>query len=172
MTIDDSQLVGSMSEYFLNEVYLDSREKLKTNGGRYMQYAYIDFIKHPTTYEPVMQLSIRYNNSAGSVYIARWRYRYELNDDNTITFFEREQTGSSNERLREQYLKSFVDYFCELEYQSYSTSSWNNTIISNTIPKTFKIDWAQNNTLGSIDMLGALIPINDKNNYCVGILAK
>lgn len=172
LTIDDSRLQGSMSESFFNNIYLESRQKLFTNGRRHMQYAYIDFIMHPITFQPIMQLSIRYNNTSGSVFIARWRYKYVINEDKTITFLEREQTGSSNERLQEQYLKSFVDYFCELEYESYSTSSWNNTIISNTIPKTFKIDWIQNNTQGSIDMLGAFIPINDKNNYCVGILAK
>lgn len=172
MRIDDSKLVGTLVNPFLKDVYLASRTGLYGNGKREMQYANIAFQLHPISGEPVMVFTIRYNNTAGSNYTATWRYKYRIESNGNITFYEREQTGSSNERGQEPYLRPLVDYFCKLTYSTYSTSSWESSVISATAPVTFKVDWGENNTPGSSDIIGSLIPINDMDNFCSGILSK
>lgn len=172
MRIDDSKLEGTLVDPFLTDVYLASRLGLYGNGKRNMQYANIDFQLHPLSGEPVMVFTIRYNNTAGSNYTATWRYKYRIEQNGNITFYEREQTGSSNERGQEPHLRPIVDYFCKLEYSTYSTSSWANSVISSTTPITFKIDWGENNTPGSSDVIGSLIPVDNVDNFCNGILSK
>lgn len=172
MRVDDTQMEGTLKDPFLTNVFLAARAGLKTNGSRHMQYANISFQLHPTSGEPVMVLVIRYNNTAGSNYNATWRYKYRTEENGDITFYEREQTGSSNERGQEPYLRPLVDYFCKLTYSVYSTSSWANSVISSTTPVTFKVDWGENNTPGSSASIGALIPVNDQENVCYGILSK
>lgn len=172
MRIDDSKLVGTLVNPFLKDVYLASRTGLYGNGKREMQYANIAFQLHPISGEPVMVFTIRYNNTAGSNYTATWRYKYRIESNGNITFYEREQTGSSNERGQEPYLRPLVDYFCKLTYSTYSTSSWESSVINTTTPVTFIIDWGENKTLGSSDIIGSLIPINDIDNFCSGIISK
>lgn len=172
MRIDDSKLEGTLVDPFLTDVYLAARAGLYGNGKRNMQYANINFALHPLSGEPVMVFTIRYNNTSGSNYTATWRYKYRMEQNGNITFYEREQTGSSNERGQEPRLIELVDYFCKLEYSTYSTSSWDNSVISSTTPVTFKIDWGNNNTAGSSDVIGSLIPISNPENFCCGILSK
>ncbi len=172
LRIDDSQLQGTLKDPFLTNVYLASRAGLKTNGSRNMQYANIAFQLHPTSGEPVMVFTIRYNNTAGTNYVATWRYKYRMESNGNITFYEREQSGSSNERGQEPYLTPIVDYFCKLTYSVYSTTSWASSVISSTTPVTFRIDWGENNTPGSSASIGALYPVTNEANFCCGILSK
>ena len=86
------------------------------------------------------------------------------------SFTDRNQTGVSNERINEPYLKKIVDYFCTIEYQKYDSSNWNNSIKSNIIPHTFRVDWAPNNTPGLTGDIGAFYPVEDEGLYLVGKL--
>jgi hypothetical protein len=172
LRINDSQLQGTLVDPFLSNVFLAARAALATGGGRYMQYADLSFQLHPTSGEPVMVLVVRYNNTAGTNYNATWRYKYRTEANGNITFYEREQTGSSNERGREPYLTALVDYFCKLTYSYYSTSSWASSVISSITPVTFRVDWGENNTPGSSASIGALFPVNNEENFCCGILYK
>ncbi len=172
LRIDDALLQGTLKDPFLTNIFLASRAALRTNGGRNMQYANIAFQLHPTSGEPVMVLTIRYNNTAGSNYIATWRYRYRVESNGNLTFYEREQTGVSNERLQEPYLRPLVDYFCRLTYSVYSSTSWANSVISSVTPVTFRVDWGENNTPGSSASIGALFPVNNEENFCCGILSR
>lgn len=172
MIIDDTKLEGTLVNPFLADVYLASRTGLYGNGKRNMQYANIAFKLNALSGEPVMEFTIRYNNTAGSNYTATWRYKYRMEENGNITFYEREQTGSSNERGQEPYLRPLVDYFCKLTYSTYSTASWASTVISSVTPVTFIIDWGENNTVGSSDVIGSLIPVDNPNSFCSGILSK
>lgn len=120
---------------------------------------------------PQMELLIRYTNTAGTGYNAKWNYSYEINADGTITFTDRNQTGSTNEAGREPYLKAIVDYFCTVEYEKYSSSSWAQSVKSKVTPHTFRIDWAPNNTPGLTGNIGAFYPVDDEELYFVGQLS-
>ena len=67
-------------------------------------------------------------------------------------------------------VKKIVDYFCTIEYQKYDSSNWNNSIKSNIIPHTFRVDWAPNNTPGLTGDIGAFYPVEDEGLYLVGKL--
>ncbi len=177
MRTDASKLSGTLLDPYLTNVYMAAKNKLYGNGKRNMQYVDISFLLDKG--KPVMQLLIRYLNSAGSGYNAKWYFQYTENGDGTITFTDRDQTGSSNERGQEPHLKAIVDYFCEFHYSSYSTSAaWNvnKKKVTNIIPRTFRVDWVDNNTPGLLESIGGLIPVdNDQlqsSGICCGTVKK
>ena len=162
---------GTVPQRFLDEIYNPAYNDLYTNGSkRTIAYIQCQFNENATSGLPQMELWIRYLNSKGSGYTAKWTYSYEVNEDGTITFTDRNQTGVSNERITEPYLKKIVDYFCTIEYQKYDSSNWNNSIKSNIIPHTFRVDWAPNNTPGLTGDIGAFYPVEDEGLYLVGKL--
>jgi len=172
MRINSSELSGTLVDPFLTNVYLAAKAGLYSNGKRNMQYANISFQLHPVSGLPVMVFTIRYNNTAGSNYTATWRYQYQTNSDGTITFTSREQSGSSNERGQEPYLRPIVDYFCKLTYSTYSSTSWSNSVISSVTPVAFKTDWVENNTVGLVAPLGGFFPVLEPENICCGKMSK
>ena len=170
--METSTLEGTIPQRFMDEVYMVAYNDLyNRNSKRKIAYVQCTFSENVTSGMPQMELLIRYTNTAGSGYNAKWHYSYEINDDGTITFTDRNQTGSTNEAGREPYLKAIVDYFCTVEYEKYSTSSWANSVKSNVIPRTFRIDWAPNNTPGLTGNIGAFYPVDDEELYFVGQLS-
>ena len=162
---------GTVPQRFLDEIYNPAYNDMYTNSSkRKIAYIQCQFTENATSGLPQMELWIRYLNSAGSGYTAKWTYSYVVNEDGTITFTDRNQTGVSNERINEPYLKKIVDYFCTIEYQKYDSSNWNNSIKSNIIPHTFRVDWAPNNTPGLTGDIGAFYPVEDEGLYLVGKL--
>jgi hypothetical protein len=162
---------GTVPQRFLDEIYNPAYNDMYTNSSkRKIAYIQCQFTENATSGLPQMELWIRYTNSAGSGYTAKWTYSYVVNEDGTITFTDRNQTGVSNERINEPYLKKIVDYFCTIEYQKYDSSNWNNSIKSNIIPHTFRVDWAPNNTPGLTGDIGAFYPVEDEGLYLVGKL--
>ena len=108
-------------------------------------------------------LDITYKNSAGSTYRALWDYKCNVNEDGTITLYDRDQNGT-NVRGQENVLRPLADYFCKLEYSSYSTSlDWVDIKknVTNITPRTFRIDWAENNTPGLSASLGGIYPVDE-----------
>ncbi len=179
MRINADQLSGTLTDPFLTGVYLKAKSNLYGNGKRNMQYGDIAFEYDAVKGVSRISFVIRYNNTAGSNYNATWKFLYRENDDGTITIYDRDQSGSSNERGQEPYLKPFVDYFCKFDYSSYSTSSdWsvNKKRVTKVTPKTFKIDWVDNNTPGLSASIGGLIPIDNdvlvNEGVCCGVVSK
>lgn len=165
-------LEGTIPQRFMDEVYMVAYNNLYNNGGkRKIEYVQCTFSQNATSGMPQMELLIRYTNTAGTGYNAKWNYSYVINEDGSITFTDRNQTGSTNEAGREPYLKAIVDYFCEVEYEKYSTSSWAQSVKSKVTPRTFRIDWAPNKTPGLTGNIGAFYPISDEDLYFVGQLS-
>ncbi len=154
------ELEGSMSQEFMDNYYTPAYNALKGNT-RTIRYVQCQFTSNASSGLPQMELWIRYANSKGSEYIAKWYFSYRENEDGTITFLDREQTGSSNERGQEPYLKKLVDFFCTVEYQSYSTASWAQTVKASVTPHTFYFDWVANNTPGLTSDLGGMYRVED-----------
>lgn len=163
---------GTIPQRFLDEIYTPAITDLYNRGSkRTVGYMQCSFSENATSGLPQMDLWIRYINSNGSGYIAKWYFPYEINDDNTITFTDRNQTGVSNERNVEPYLKKILDYFCTVEYQTYSSSNWALSVKSSVTPHTFRLDWAPNNTPGLTGNIGAFYPVDDEGLYFVGKLS-
>ena len=166
MKTQSSQLVGSLQDPYLTNTYDKANTQINGNGGRYVVYQTVQFSKNAKSGKNEMKLVIRYSNKAGSQYNATWIFQYTENEDGTITFTDRDQTGSSNERGQEIYLAPMVDYFCKFEYSSYSTSSstgsWdkNKARVTKVTPRTFKLDWAENKTKGLAGSLGGFYPVD------------
>ena len=166
MKTQSSQLVGSLQDPYLTNTYDKANTQINGNGGRYIVYQTVQFSKNAKSGKNEMKLVIRYSNKAGSQYNATWIFQYTENEDGTITFTDRDQTGSSNERGQEKYLYPMVDYFCKFEYSSYSTSSstgtWeqNKARVTKVTPRTFKLDWAENKTKGLAGSLGGFYPVD------------
>lgn len=170
--METALLEGTIPQRFMDEVYMVAYNELyNKNSKRKIAYVQCTFSENATSGMPQMELLIRYTNTAGSGYNAKWNFSYEVNEDGTITFTDRNQTGSTNEAGREPYLKALVDYFCVVEYEKYSTSSWANSVKSKVTPRTFRIDWAPNNTLGLTGNIGAFYPVDDEELYFVGQLS-
>ncbi len=182
MRINGDQLEGTMVDPFLTNVYEAAQAGITSNGGRHMQYGNVAFEYDAAKDLKRMKFTIRYNNKAGSNYTATWNFLYTENEDGTITFYDRDQTGSSNERGQEPYLKPFVDYFCKFEYSSYSTSSssgtWdkNKARVTKITPRTFRFDWVSNNTPGLSASIGGFIPVDaeqlENEGICCGVVSK
>ncbi len=184
MNVKAEDLEGSMNDPYLTNVYMQAKNTMYNKSSkRVLQYVTIQFIKDAKSGNTRMELRAYYKNSAGSTYQAIWDYKYTENEDGTITFTERDQsTINSNNRGQEPHLKAIVDYFCALEYDGYSTSSstgtWaqNKARITKVTPRTFKIDWAENNTKGLSGSLGGFYPVDAEHmaaeGVCVGILSK
>ena len=88
----------------MSEVYTPAYNRL--NGRtRAIQEMYCKFVMNATIGKPVMELGITYlNTSTQKSFTAKWQYPYTLNEDGTITFTDREQTGSTNEFYYEMYM--------------------------------------------------------------------
>lgn len=167
--IDPSQLENTISEPFLNDIFIYSQNKVKTG--------YSTFILEKETLSFIlidgkesMQLSLTYTNK-GKRYSVKWSFGYQLNNDRTITFTDRAQISSSAIRY-EPYLSRLLDYFCKVTYSTYDSGNSSNIVIEKIEPRTFKLDWAEVNTAGLNDPVGGFYPIEEPNNFCVGILKK
>ncbi len=184
ITMKAEDLEGSMVDPYLSNVYMMAKNTMYDKSSkRALQYVTIQFIKDSKTGLSRMELRVYYKNSAGSSYQAIWDFKYTENEDGTITFTDRDQsTINTNNRGQEPYLKAIVDYFCKLEYDGYSTSStagtWdkNKARVTKITPRTFRIDWAANNTPGLSGSLGGFYPVDDEHmaaeGICVGVLSK
>ena len=164
MIIDESLLKGTLSGSFYENCYKAAQKNLTTDGGRVLKLFQILFLPHPTTGEIVMQLTCLYENSAGKPYVARWRYEFTENEDGTITFTNREQDGGGNAAAREPRIRAVLDFFCKLDYKTYSVSSWSKSEVSKVTPRTFKVNWVKNNTPGLNDMVGGYYYVSDPTN--------
>ena len=169
MRANNTELAGTMKDPFLTNVYIAAYNDLNNNGGsRKVQKIELSFGVNAVGM-PVAILEVPYT-SGSSTFIAKWWYKYEFSADGSeITFTDRDQSGSTNENGREQYLKAIVDYFCDVQY-SYSSGSYVNWVKSSITPRTFKIDWLKNETLGSSEIVGGLDPVDDPGNTFPGIL--
>lgn len=167
--VDANTMQGTIPQKFMDQVYTPAYNALKGNS-RTIIYINCIFSENATSGKPQMELWIRYANSAGSEYNAKWYYSYKTNDDGTITFLDREQTGSSNERGQEPYLRPIPDFFCTIKYSKYSTSSWSESVKSEIIPHTFRIDWAPNRTPGLTGNIGGIYRVDDEELYIAGQL--
>ncbi len=184
MNVQAEKLTGSMVDPYLTNVYMMAKNTMYNKSSkRTMQYFTIQFIKDAKTGLERMELRIYYKNTAGSTYQAIWDFKYTKNEDGTITFTDRDQSSiNTNSRAQEPHLRAIVDYFCKLEYDGYSTSSstgtWakNKARVTKTTPRTFRIDWAENNTKGLSGSLGGFYPVDAEHmaaeGVCVGILSK
>lgn len=162
---------GTLTDPFMSEVYEPAYNRL--NGRtRAIQEMTCKFVLDAVSGKPVMQLGITYmNRSTSKSFTAQWRYSYTLNDDGTITFTDREQTGSTNEFYYEMYMKELPDFFCTLEYSHYDTDeSWTSVVKSKIIPHTFRIDWAENRTQGLTGNIGGLYMVGRDEMYIAGQL--
>lgn len=168
--LDVAKMEGTIPQAFMDQIYNPARKALNGNGGRDIVYVQCTFNLNAVSSKPQMELIIRYKNTAGSQYSATWQYAYTTNADGTITFTDRKQTGSSNERGQEPHLAKIVDYFCTLEYTKYDNSNWANSIISKTEPHSFRIDWATNKTPGLTGNIGGLYRVDMEGVYIVGQL--
>ncbi|MDR0659349.1 MAG: DUF4302 domain-containing protein [Prevotellaceae bacterium] len=172
MRTNDVELAGTMKDPFLTNVYVAAYNSLFAgNGGRKIQKIEFTFGTNALGL-PVAILEMTYQNSAGTNYIAKWWYKYEFNSDGSeITFTDRDQSGSSNENGREEFVRMLVDYFCYVPYTS-SSGAYVNWVkdVDNIQPYTFKIDWIKNETLGSSEIVGGLERTDDPGNIFPGIL--
>ena len=169
--MNPSAMVGTLTDPFMSEVYTPAYNRL--NGRtRAIQEMYCKFVMNATIGKPVMELGITYlNTSTQKSFTAKWQYPYTLNEDGTITFTDREQTGSTNEFYYEMYMKELPDFFCSLEYSHYDTGeSWANVEKSKIIPHTFKIDWAENKTQGLTGNIGGMFRADREEMYLAGQL--
>lgn len=168
--LDANTMQGTIPQKFMDQVYTPAYNSLLGNK-RTMLYIECSFSENATSGKPQLNLWIRYQNAAGSGYTAKWYYPYEINDDGTLTFTDREQTGSSNERGQEPYLRKIADFFCTVEYSKYSTSSWAESVKSKVTPHTFRVDWAPNRTPGLTGNIGGLYRVDDEELYIAGQLS-
>lgn len=169
---DANTMQGTISQKFMDEVYTPAYNALKKND-RTIVYMTCAFTENATSGKPQFTLVIRYkNDSTGKEFNATWHYPYQLNEDGTITFLDREQSGSGNERGQEPYLRPIPDFFCTIEYSKYSTSNWNQSVKSKITPHTFRIDWAPNKTPGLTGNIGGIYRVDDEEFYIAGQLQK
>lgn len=163
--MEADKMVGTVPQAFMDDFYTPAYNSLQGNK-RTILYVECIFSLNATSQKPQMELWIRYQNSAGSAYTAKWYFSYQENEDGTLTFLDREQSGSSNERGQEPYLKKLVDFFCEVEYSKYSTSSWSESVKSKVTPHTFRRDWVPNKTQGLTGNIGGLYRV-DNEEWCI-----
>lgn len=176
MSWDATTLAGTLVDPYLSDVYIAAKDEMYNGSAkRTLLSAKVLFLYDQAKGRPYMQLQLVYKNSAGSKYTAKWNFAYTANDDGSITFTDRDQTGSSNERGQEPFLKPIVDYFCTVNYDGYSTSSssgtWakNKARVTEVIPHTFSFDWVENNTPGLSAMIGGFYPVDEDYLSQVGI---
>lgn len=169
--LDAAIMQGTIPQSFMDQVYNPASTSIQGNG-RSIVYVQCVFNQNATSKEPQMELGIRYkNNSTSAQYTATWYYTYLTNEDGTITFTSRKQSGSSNERGQEPFLRKIPDFFCTLEYSKYDNSNWANSVISKTEPHTFRIDWAPNRTPGLTGNIGGLYRVDMDGLYIAGQLS-
>lgn len=168
---DPSKLEGTWTDPFVSEVYTPAYSRLK-GVSRVIQELYCQFVMNAVSGRPVMELGVTYlNTSNGRKFTAKWQYAYVVNEDGTITFTDREQTGSTNEFFYEGYMKELPDFFCGLEYSHYDTGeSWSEVVKSKIVPHTFKMDWADNNTQGLVGNIGGLYRVDREELFLAGQL--
>ncbi len=119
-----------------------------------------------------MEFGVTYENkSNGKTFTAKWHYPYDVNEDGTLTFTDREQTGSTNEFIYEEYIYELPDLFCGLEYSNYGDAdNWSQVVKSKIIPHTFKVDWAENKTPGLSGNIGGLFRVEREELFIAGQL--
>lgn len=167
------ELEGSNSPVYLDEWYNPANNRMiTTRAGRSLEDIRGIFELNTDTNEPEMRLRVRYTNKAGKDYTTTWFYTYQMGAGNTITFTGRRQSGNSNEFNYERTLREVPDFFCELEYENYDESSkpgsWDEVVVTKVIPKTFKINWVENNTVGLAGNLGAFISVDNEDLFLAG----
>ncbi|MEG0518832.1 MAG: DUF4302 domain-containing protein [Bacteroidales bacterium] len=167
--LDESRTQGSMVDPYLSQIWIKSRDFFAlVNKGFTMQYVHIAFMLSGGN--PVMQLSVVYQYRTG-LYSLLWHYDYVRNEDGTITYSNRKQFNAGATRY-EASLRSLVDYFCKVTYKVYNAYDPSKIVIDKVIPRTFVIDWAENNTEGLDERLGGFFPVDDPTCFCPGILMK
>lgn len=170
------ELEGSNSQVYLDDFYNVANNRMITErAGRSLEDISCEFEFNSVTNEPEMRLRVHYTNKAGKAYTTTWFYTYKTGSGNTITFTNRRQSGNNNEFNYERSLKEVPDFFCELEYENYDSStkpdSWNDVIVTKVIPKTFKINWVENNTVGLAGNLGAFISVDNEDLFLAGLVS-
>ena len=182
-TVNASTLGESLQDPYYTNVYKLAKDTQYNKGSkRVMNYFKTEFTRDAKSGKLTMVLKIWYTNSAGTTYQAWWDFAVQENEDGTITFTDRDQDPvNTNARGQENYLRPIVDYFCKLEYSSYSTSSsttWamNKANVIATTPRTFRLDWAPNITPGLSSSLGGFYPVDPEHmeaaGICVGVPSK
>lgn len=169
--VNPSTMAGTLTDPFMSEVYTPAYNRLnkKTRAIQEMNCA---FILNAISGKPVMELSITYlNTSTQKKFTAKWQYPYTVNDDGTITFTDREQTGSTNEFYYEEEMAELPDFFCTLEYSHYDEGeTWADVVKSKITPHTFKIDWAENKSQGLTGNIGGMYRVGREEMYIAGQL--
>ena len=147
-----SYIQGSLLDPYLTNVYYAAVNSLKSAYRYTLNYYIMTFINHPSTKEPVLRVIVSAKTSANQTFQTNWYFYYTVNEDGTYTFTGRDQASVSC-RYMEPPLKMMLDYLCGVEYDGYNSTSategsWekNKARITKVTPKTFKIDWAENNT--------------------------
>ena len=167
--VDPSKLQNTLTDPFLSDIFLYCKDFFaKAYVGFSLEREYLAFVL--VDGKTCMQISLiyRYKNS---LYSVLWYYDYTINEDKTITFTNRYQKNAGALRF-EPLLRKLVDYFCTIKYKTYNAYDASKIEIEKVEPRTFKIDWADVNTDGLKDKVGGFYPIDDPNNFCVGILKK
>ena len=182
MDITDN-LPGTQDAAFLSQVYLKSVNEFNTRRSpRSVKDIIFVFGMDPASEIHTATLKFTYytDQTLSSTYTGNWRYKTTLNDDGTMTFYDRDQSGSSNEYSNEAYIKPLLNYFCDVQYSTEPASGNTSGVKSSVTPRTFKVDWVQNKTMGSTSPAGGLVPIYDAGNTstyfvdapCIGALTK
>lgn len=168
LRVNPSLMVGTAGGPFLED-YNYCKDYFKKMGFD-VQYIHLAFIMYEG--RPVMQMSIVYKYGK-SLYSILYIYDYEFNEDGTITFTDRNwKTGNKAAQQFESFFRKLVDAFCTIEYEKFNAYDPALCIIKAKHPKTFRIDWIENNTEGLEDALGGFISIDNPEYICPGILMK
>lgn len=169
--VNANTMQGTLSDSFMNELYTPAYNRLGERS-RYIQEMYCKFVMDALSGKPVMEFGVTYENkSNGKTFTAKWRYPYDVNEDGTLTFTDREQTGSTNEFIYEEYIYELPDLFCGLEYSNYGDAdNWSQVVKSKIIPHTFKVDWAENKTPGLSGNIGGLFRVEREELFIAGQL--
>ncbi len=167
LDVDPSKLANTLVNPFLSDIFMYSRDYFaKGYAGFVLEREYLAFILIDG--RPCMQMSLIYRYK-GSLYSILWYYDYTMNNDGTITFTNRYQKNAGA-TLFEPLLRRLPDYFCKVTYKVYNASDATKIVIDKVEPRTFRIDWAENNTEGLKDKVGGFYPIDDPGCFCVGLL--
>lgn len=167
LDVDPSKLTNTLKDPYLKDYFMSAKNFFaQAYVGYSLEREYFAFIMIDG--KPCMQISLIYNFK-GSLYSVLWYYEYVINDDKTITFTNRIQKNAGATRF-EPLLRVLVDYFCKITYKTYNAYDATKIVIDKVEPRTFRIDWAENNTEGLKDKVGGFYPIDNPECFCVGIL--
>lgn len=166
LRVDPARMEGTLTDPYLTDIFIYSRDFFeKVNKGFVLQYLHTGFIMSGGV--PVFQLSMVYKYGK-SLYSLLWHYDYVMNEDGTISFTNRRHFNAGATRF-ESMLRRIADYFCTVTYKVYNAYDPSKIVINQVIPRTFKIDWADNNTEGLTEKIGGLYPVHDPDYILPGI---